>query len=61
MKNEEYKLDTTERITRLETKVDEILGNHLPHIQDKIDRIQWLLVTSLVGVIISLVVLLVKK
>ena len=56
MKNGKYKIDIEGRLTALETKVDEIANNHLPHIQSKVDRIEWLLVVTLVGVVANLLV-----
>lgn len=32
--------DTRERITRLETNVETIMTNHLPHIQASLDRLE---------------------
>ena len=49
-----------ERITRLETKVDDVMTNHLPHIQKKVDRIQWLIITTLVTVVVGLGFIIVK-
>lgn len=56
-----------ERITRVEEKVSEIASNHLPHldakinkISDKQDRGQWYIITTSVGVAITLAVLLLK-
>jgi hypothetical protein len=55
MKNIDYKLDLEERLTCLETKVNEIMTNHLPHIEAKVDRIQWLLIVTLIGVVANLI------
>lgn len=40
MENGQYKLTTEHRITRVETKVDTILTNHLPHMDAKIDDVK---------------------
>lgn len=59
--------DTRERIVRLETTVAEIKDNHLVHLQsavdkvsDKLDRLDWLLITTLVGVLVTIVLRLAK-
>lgn len=49
-----------ERVARVETSVDEIKNNHLPHIEAKIDRAFWLLITTLIGVASLLLNLLLK-
>mgnify|MGYP001590451749 CR=1 FL=1 len=59
--NGNYKLNMEQRMTRLETIVDEIKKNHLVHIESKIDKMTWLVVTSLVGVIANLVNILITK
>ena len=57
-----------ERITAVEVKLDDALNNHLPHldakidkvdskvdkVQDKLDRGQWFVLTTLVGVVLTL-------
>jgi hypothetical protein len=52
--NGEYKISIEQRITRLETQLEEVIENHLPHIESKVDRITWLLVTTLVGIVLLL-------
>ena len=54
MNVDEYRLNIESRLTCVETKLDEIMQNHLPHIQAKVDKIQWLLVTNLIAVIFLL-------
>ena len=49
----EYKLDVENRLTRVETHLTEIKDNHLPHIEAKLDRATWLLITTLVGLSVS--------
>ena len=50
-----YKLSIEQRLTRLETIVDEIKNNHLVHIEAKIDRVTWFILVTLVGVVVSFV------
>ena len=54
MKNNDYKIKIEQRLTRVETTLQEISENHLPTLEKKIDRIQWLLVITLIGVIVEL-------
>jgi len=42
------------RLSCLETKMDELLNNHLVHLQNRVDKIQWLLITNLIAVIFIL-------
>ena len=44
-----------ERLIALEVKMDAMLNNHFPHLEDKVDRIQWLLVTTLISVCVSFI------
>lgn len=53
MKNQD-RLSVENRITRVETKIEEMLTNHLPHIEAKVDRIHWILVTTLITLVIGL-------
>ena len=55
MKEVDYKVDIEKRLSTLETIVSEIKDNHLVHIEAKIDRGQWFVIVTLVGVIISIV------
>ena len=59
--NGKYKLGMEQRMTRLETIVDEIRKNHLVHIEGKIDKMTWLVITSLIGVIANLANILMSK
>ncbi len=52
--NGQYKVRIESRITALEVKIAEILENHLPHIEAKVDKLTWLLITNLVAVIFLL-------
>lgn len=53
MKNTEYKLSIENRLTGLETTLNEIITNHLAHLDAKVDRIQWLLVVTALGVAVD--------
>lgn len=53
--NGQYKLSVEQRLTRLETVVDEIKNNHLNHIETKVDRITWLLVVTCVGLVANFI------
>ena len=48
-------IDIENRLSGLEMKVKEIADNHLVHIEAKIDRIQWLFILTLVGVVADLI------
>ena len=47
-----------ERITAVEVKLEELISNHLPHLESKVDkldtRIWWLLSTVILGFLISI-------
>ena len=49
-----YEVSVENRLTRLETLLDEIKNNHLAHLEMKVDRITWILVTSLVALSVDL-------
>lgn len=56
--NGTYKLSTEKRLTTLEQNylslkddISELKNNHLAHLEKKIDRIHWLLVTALVSIL----------
>lgn len=55
-----YKLSIEGRLTRVETQLEDIRINHLPHLEDKMNRIIWLLVTTLAGVAVSLALALIR-
>lgn len=59
-KNGQYKLSIEQRLTRLETVVDEIKNNHLVHLEEKLDKLIWLVVASLVGVVANLLNVIIK-
>ena len=54
MKDTEYKLEQEKRMTRLETKLDEIMANHLPHLDSKLNWILGLFVSALITLIFLL-------
>lgn len=56
-----------ERLTKLETHMEDLLQNHLPHldtkidkVQDKLDKGQWFVLVTLIGVVVELALLLLK-
>lgn len=53
--NGNYKISMEGRMSRVETTLEEIKTNHLPHIQAKVDKMMWLLVTSLAAALIELI------
>jgi len=53
-KNQDYRIGIESRLRTVEVKIDEIILNHIPHLQNKIDKIQWLLITNLIGLIFLL-------
>lgn len=53
-KNGQYKVDIERRITSLEVTLTEIVENHLPHIEAKVDKLTWLLITNLTAIIFLL-------
>jgi len=55
IENGKYKLNIEQRITRVETIVDDIKTNHLVHMEEKIDKLTYLLVASLIGVVANLI------
>ena len=52
--NKNQDIEVYERLTRLETKVDEILDNHLTAIERKVNWGIALIVTTLVGIVVDL-------
>lgn len=62
MQNGKYKVTIEHRITSIEAKVNDIMENHLPHIQQSIEKIQegierrdWFLIGILVATVANLV------
>lgn len=61
--NNNDKIKIHERLARLETKVETILTNHLPHIQKSIDRLSnrfWAAILLLIANLIALVFIFLK-
>ena len=52
-KQQDDRINIERRLTSLEERLTEILENHLPHLETKLDRLQWLIVTTLVAIIAS--------
>lgn len=50
----ERNVEIENRLTSLETRLEDLITNHLPHLESKIDRIQWLLVTTMIALVINL-------
>lgn len=47
MRNQEqYKVGIENRLTAVETKLDEIINNHLSHLDAKVDKVIWALIGS---------------
>lgn len=45
-------IDVERRLTKLETSVEEIKNNHLVHLQGTVDKILWLIITTLLGIVV---------
>lgn len=58
-------IETHERLACVETKVDAIMNNHLPHIQDKINKVDgrtwWILGTVILGFLTTIAIMLLKE
>lgn len=50
----ERNVEIENRLTSLETRLEDLITNHLPHLESKIDRIYWLLVTTMIALVINL-------
>lgn len=48
----EQKLEIENRLTSLETTLDELKTNHFPHLQGTVDKILWLIITTLLGIVV---------
>lgn len=55
LQNGEYKLSVEKRLTCVETLLDEIRTNHLPHLDAKLNYVLMTMVSLLIGLIIALV------
>lgn len=58
-------IQTHERLACVETKVDAIMTNHLPHIQAKVDKVDsrtwWILGTVILGFLITIITVIISK
>ena len=54
-KNGQYKISIEQRLTALEVKVDEIISNHIVHLEKKLDRLTLLVITTLISIIITFI------
>ena len=58
------KIEIHERLTRLETNVDTILTNHIPHLQTSLDKLttkSWAILILLFGNLVGIIVTLILK
>ena len=55
MDNNNYKITIEQRITRLETKLDDLIDNHIHGMNKKLNWILVSFVAILVGVIVNLI------
>lgn len=55
LENGHYKLSVEQRLTRLETVVDEIKNNHLVHLETKLNWAVGLLIANMGGIIASFI------
>lgn len=53
--NNTRKIKLHERVAIVETKVDSLIENHIPHLTAKVDRITWLIIVTLIGVVVDLI------
>ena len=63
MEENGYKIGIEARLTKVETKLDDLISNHLPHIQRAIEKVNnkiWAAILALVGNLIGLIFLLVR-
>ena len=56
--NRDIQIET--RLTSVETKLEELTSNHLPHIEAKIDRLLWFIMTSAISMVIGLAYIVIK-
>ena len=54
-RNGEYKLGVEGRLTALEVQVEELITNHIVHLEAKLDKLFWLVLTSLIAALLNLV------
>jgi len=63
MENGDDKVKLHERLACVETMVEQIMTNHLPHIQDSVNKMKdkmWWVITLLVSNLVALILILVK-
>ena len=60
-KNGNYKLEVEARLTKVETLLNELINNHIVHLNNRVDKLAnkldkglWLILTVLLGVTIQL-------
>lgn len=57
-------IEVHERLSCVETKVDLIMSNHLPHIQAKVDKVDgrtwWILGTVILGFLVTIALQILK-
>ena len=65
--NGRYKIDTEKRISTLEANfnylvdsLDELKNNHLVHLDQKIDRLQWWIFITVIATAVSIIIKLIK-
>ena len=57
------KITTSERLTKVETKLDILINNHLAHLQSDITSIKktlWWLMCTFIGSLISIILVLIR-
>ena len=52
--NAKRNIEIENRLTRLEESLTDLKENHVPHLEAKLDRIQWLLITTMLALLINL-------
>ncbi len=55
VRNNKFERNILQRITALETKMDEIKDNHLPHIEERLDKIQGVVWKASGGIIVIII------
>jgi len=43
-----------ERLARLETKIEHLITNHLPHLEKKVDKLIWIIIGGLITVLVTI-------
>lgn len=55
MKYTENELLVATRLTALEEKIDNLANNHFEHLEKKVDRMLWFILTTLTAVVVHAV------